>query len=186
MAELLALRHPLEHRRDALEDVGVELEPVPAAVDLRLPATAPALRAAAEALEGALPVAPQSWAAAGDGRVHRLGPDQWLTTADDRSGHDAAARERSLRDALRPHGGTATDVTATRVALRVAGDRARELLSFGCSLDLRRLAPGSCAQTLVWQSPTLLVVDDDGLRLLVRTSFADHLVARLLDAARSL
>lgn len=189
MAETLTARHPLEPWRGALEELRVELGPLPAAVDLRLPATGAALWAAADVLGGALPVAPRAWSALDDGtRIHRLGPDQWLITADDVTGTTAAAREATLREALRHHGGTATDVSAALVALRLPGDRARELLSFGCSLDLRprTLAPGSCAQTVVWQAPTLLVVDDDGLRLLVRTSFASHLVARLLDAARAL
>lgn len=199
----LAARHPLEAWRPTLAALSrelapglhVELEPDAVAVTLRSVPTGAALWAAADVLGRPLPTAPGTWATVGGDdthptRAHRLGPDEWLVTDPSPAAlADPGARERALRDAVRHHGGAAVDVSAQRTGLRLRGCLTRELLAFGCSLDLRprTFRPGSCAQTLVWQAPVLLAAAADGdVVLLVRTSFAGHLVARLLDAAQDL
>ena len=73
-------------------------------------------------------------------------------------------------------------------ALAGIGRLARELLSFGCSIDLRPASfpRGSCAQTTVGRAGVLVVAlgDGDDFRLFVRSSFAGYLADWLLDAAQ--
>jgi len=82
--------------------------------------------------------------------------------------------------------GAAVDVSAARTTLRVAGPRARDVLAHGTGVDLARLRPGRCAQTLLAQCAVIIVSDgepgaaDDQLRVLVRSSFAGHLASWLL------
>lgn len=187
-ADPLAPARPLGDAR--LVDVpGLVVEPGPpvAALDLRLD---PAHVAAAERVLGArLPAAPDTWTPLDAGLALRLGPDEWLLTSTTATG---PAWEHALGDAVAPLGGAAVDVSAQRTSLRLRGALARELLACGCALDLRPASfpAGRCAQTLIAQAGVLLVahgVDAQGtddLELLVRTSFAHHLAAWLVDAAR--
>ena len=57
-----------------------------------------------------------------------------------------------------------TDVTDGRVAFRLAGPSAREVLAKGCPLDLhpRAFAPGRCAQSLLAKASVLIHLVDDG------------------------
>jgi len=93
-----------------------------------------------------------------------LGPDEWLVVG--------------------PPGSEA--------ALELRGPRARELLEFGCPIDLdpRVFGPGRCAQTLLARANVLIwfVADDPEpiYRLLVRPSFAAYVAAWLADAADGL
>jgi sarcosine oxidase subunit gamma len=98
-----------------------------------------------------------------------LGPDEWLVFGGTEADYpDAAA---------------AVDVSANRVAFELSGADARDVLAAGCSLDLERLAPGRCAQTLLAKAPIVLVRDDDDTwTVLVRPSFANYVRAWLLDA----
>jgi sarcosine oxidase subunit gamma len=115
-------------------------------------------------VRGTPPVAPNTWAA---GAVW-LGPDEWL----------------AVGDGDLPDGARAVDVSDQRTAIDLAGPAARELLAGGCTLDLRALGAGTCAQTLVAQAPVIILGRADGLRLLVRSSYAAHLAHWLLDAVR--
>jgi sarcosine oxidase subunit gamma len=83
-----------------------------------------------------------------------LGPDEWL--------------------ALDSHDGV--DVSDQRVAIDVTGPDARTRVARGCTLDLRPKAfpPGAAAQTLVAQTPTIILAGENGLRLLVPSSYAGH------------
>lgn len=201
MADTLVPTHPLESWRSAFAalnadpdvEVLVETRALLTTLDLRIdPDDAGSGRAVADAarlLGGDLP-GPHRWTEIADGRAFRLGPDEWLVT-------HATARgdrwERALRTVLVPRGGAATDVSAQRISLRVSGPDARALLSFGCALDLRprSFPPGHCAQTLLAHVGVLLAAEhtgdpghgDVGYELFVRTSFAGHLAAWLLDAA---
>ncbi len=81
------------------------------------------------------------------------------------------------------------DVSANRTTLELRGPRARELLEFGCPIDLhpRVFGPGRCAQTLLARANVLIwhVADEpeDTWRLFVRPSFAAYVAAWLADAA---
>ena len=113
-----------------------------------------------------------------------LGPDEWLVVG--------PADETELRDALAPVGGSVLDVAANRTTLELRGPRVRELLEFGCPIDLHPsvFGLGHCAQTLLARANVLIwhIADEpeDTWRLLVRPSFAAYLAAWLVDAADGL
>jgi len=114
-----------------------------------------------------------------------LGPDEWLVVGPPGS-------EAALETELRATGATVVDVSANRTTLELRGPRARELLEFGCPIDLdpRVFGPGRCAQTLLARANVLIwfVADDPEpiYRLLVRPSFAAYVAAWLADAADGL
>ena len=142
------------------------------------------LDALAPVLGFALPLDPNS--VAGDERLAALwlGPDEWLVVGQ--------VDETALRDALTPVGASVVDVSANRTTLELRGPRARELLEFGCPIDLhpRVFGPGRCAQTLLARANVLIwhVADEpeDTWRLFVRPSFAAYVAAWLADASDGL
>ena len=185
----LTLVHQLEDRRAALADASVgtvlrlELEAPAAAVDLRVDPDGTGPSAIAFAVGAALPARPDTWTALPSGLALRLGPDEWLLTSTTADPQDF---EFHVDETASAHGGMAVDVSAQRTSVRVRGTAARELLSFGCSLDLRPTSfpRGRCAQTLLGQAAVLLVAHDvDDLVLIVRTSFAGYVADWLVDAA---
>jgi sarcosine oxidase subunit gamma len=114
-----------------------------------------------------------------------LGPDEWLVLGPPGEGPEIAEElERSLQGLHR----SIVDVTAARLAIEAGRPGRFELLSTGCSLDLhpRSWGPGRCAQTLLARVPVILHERSETTGILVRSSFADHLVAVLLDAAEGL
>ncbi|WP_226355494.1 sarcosine oxidase subunit gamma [Pseudonocardia sp. ICBG601] len=199
MTAELATTHPLDAHAPALtglaRDTGgglsVQVLPTAQSVTLRLDPAGPARAGVDAALGTALPTRPNTWAAAGDGEVVWLGPDEWLVTS---RSPNAAVSEAALRELVAGEaGGAAVDTSAQRVVLRIGGRLARELLSFGCSLDLhpRSFPAGRSAQTLLGGAGVILLARDaaadaDGGAVLdvhVRSSFAGHLADWLLDAA---
>ncbi|MBB4684097.1 sarcosine oxidase subunit gamma [Amycolatopsis jiangsuensis] len=191
MAEVLYPTHPLETWAPALDELSraglglvVTLEPPVSAVDVRLDATGPGADAFGRAVGTALPLTPNTWTHTADGQIIWLSPDEWLVTAEDSPPHEL---EDELGWVLSAYDGAAVDVSAQRTALRVRGHYARDLLSFGCSLDLRPTAfpRGSAAQTAVGQTAVLLLaLGEQDLRLFVRPSFAGYLAEWILDAAQ--
>ena len=185
MAELLRT-HPLEGWRTAFErlpdTVGITVEPYVAMVDVRL-GTVGAEASAALGVD--LPTAPNTWEPAGTGRVVWLGPDEWLLSSTTETPEELETR---VRAAVLPLGGSATDVSAQRIGLRLTGARVRDVLARGCSIDLhpRVFGRGSSAQTMLGQAGVvLLALSDaaDDFVVLVRSSFAGYLADWLLDAA---
>jgi sarcosine oxidase subunit gamma len=185
MAELLRT-HPLEAWSAAFErlprTVDITVEPYVAMVDVRLGAVGPG---ASAALGVDLPAAPNTWVPTPTGRAVWLGPDEWLLTSTTEAPEDLEVR---VRAAVVPLGGSATDVSAQRIGLRLSGARVRELLAKGCSIDLhpRVFGRGRSAQTALGQAGVVLLSlseagDDYGV--LVRSSFAGYLADWLLDAA---
>ncbi len=182
MAELLRT-HPLEAWAAALaelpDEVRITPEPFVAMVDVRVPAAA----SEGLAVRGTpLPTAPNTWTPTADGRMVWLGPDEWLLTS---TGTVPHLLEEELRDQLRPVGGTAVDVSAQRIGLRISGTRAREVLAKGCSIDLhpRAFPAGRSAQTTLGQAGVVLLsLGEEGFAVLVRSSFAGYLASWLLDA----
>lgn len=173
MAELLLARtHPLQSRTGRLAAVGVTVEPYVPMADVRVaPGTG-------------LPAEPNTWADLDGGRAIWLGPDEWLLTGTTEPPEEFALRAHL---AVAPLGGSATDVSAQRVTLRLTGDRARDVLAKGCAIDLhpRVFGRGRGAQTLLGQAGVvLLALSDTGddFLLLVRSSFAAYLAEWLLDA----
>jgi sarcosine oxidase subunit gamma len=184
MADQLPRTHPLEAWLPAFADLGgavrISAEPyVPMAVLRADPAAAADLR-----IRGtALPTTPGSWVPAGDGWLVWTGPDEWLLTS---PGTAPEALEEELRTLLQPVGGSAADVSAQRIVLRLGGPRARQVLAKGCSLDLhpRVFAAGRSAQAVLGQAGVvLLALGEDEFAVLVRSSFAGYLASWLLDAS---
>jgi sarcosine oxidase subunit gamma len=118
-----------------------------------------------------------------------LGPDQWLVTC---PVAEVPRTLASLREALAGVHAAITDVSDGRVAFRVAGPSAREVLAKGCPLDLhpRSFPPARCAQSLLAKAAVLIHLIDDvpargpSFDVYVARSFAHYLWTWLEDAGR--
>jgi sarcosine oxidase subunit gamma len=136
-----------------------------------------------------LPGEPNTTAGRGDVVALWLGSDAWLLTCPP---DKVAAHVGALRKALADVHAAITDVSDGRVALRLAGPNARDVLAKGCPLDLhlRVFAAGRCAQSLLAKASVLIhLPDDDAQRgptfdIYVALSFAHYLWAWLEDAGR--
>jgi sarcosine oxidase subunit gamma len=147
------------------------------------------MTAVGRALDLLLPGEPNSTAARGGLTALWLGPDAWLLTCPPDETLQLAG---GLRTALADVHAAITDVSDGRVALRLAGPSARDVLAKGCPLDLhpRVFAAGTCAQSLLAKASVLFhLLDDDARRgptfdLYIARSFAHYLFAWLEDAGR--
>jgi sarcosine oxidase subunit gamma len=184
-------RTPLAHRAGdlaAASGPGVRLRETPplAMVNLRVRPGSAEARRVEDALGTTLPAA-DAVAPATRGAVLWLGPDEVLVVGLD---GDAAALVAQLTAALAGGRGSVVDVSAARAGVDVAGERARDVLAKGCSLDLhpRVFTPGRCAQTLLARANVIVWhlgenLYDGGYRVLTGTSFAGYLADWLSDAA---
>ena len=173
--------HPLEAWSDAFaglpDSVGITVEPFVATVDVRLGNPAAWLGVD-------LPTVPNTWVPTDAGRAIWLGPDEWLLTSSAETPEELEAR---VLAAVVPLGGSAADVSAQRIVVRLAGEGVRDVLARGCAIDLhpRVFGRGRCAQsTLGLAGVVLLALSDagDDYLVLVRSSFAGYLADWLLDA----
>jgi sarcosine oxidase, subunit gamma len=182
-------------RRSPLKGValidGLRELPFLAQLDLRLDPDDAAARDAVESVIGPLPLEPNTVRGGADAAVLWLGPDEWLVVG---QADGETVLEGQLHDALGDHAGRVAivDVSANRTTLDLRGPRVRELLEFGCPIDLqpRVFGPGRCAQTLLARANVLIWHVADGpeelWRLFVRPSFAAYVAAWLADAANGL
>jgi sarcosine oxidase, subunit gamma len=131
-----------------------------------------------------LPIEPNTAWADGPRAALWLGPDEWLVLGPPMAGPQIVAE---LGQALGGLHRSIVDVSANRVALELWGMGRFELLSSGCPIDLhpRTWRSGMCAQTLFGRAPVILHERADSTGLLVRPSFADYVIDRLLDAAKA-
>ena len=108
-----------------------------------------------------------------------LGPDEWLVFG---TPHAGAEIVDALEAALSGEHRSIIDVSANRVAIELGGPDRHELLASGCPIDLhpRSWHAGMCAQTLFAKTQVILHERAETTGILVRPSFADYLVARLL------
>ena len=196
MAEIRPLRpiHPLTPWEPALAGLNaelgaaglsIEIQDFGLATTLRMDPDGPAADVVSAVLGARVPTRPNTWTATDDGEIVWLGPDEWLVTSRRGSAH---VGERSLQALVAGPGGSAVDVSGQRVALRVRGRLARELLAFGCALDLHpsKFPAGRSAQTTIALAGVVLVGfgHGDDYLIHVRPSFAGHLADWLLDAAQ--
>jgi len=109
----------------------------------------------------ALPVVPNTTARSDALTAFWIGPRSWLLVADATGSPLTGFGEK--RDALNAAGGALFDLSAARVAYRLAGARAPEVLATGCPLDLhpRTFRTGDCAQSLFGHVNILLCKTDD-------------------------
>jgi sarcosine oxidase, subunit gamma len=226
MTTTMPRTHPLEAWSAAFaslpESVGITVQPFVATVDVRLGTVD---STTVELLGVDLQTVPNTWVPTdGSGRSGHdapdqggvrpvpdlavwLGPDEWLLTSTAEAPEELEAR---VRAAVVPLGGSAANVSAQRIILRLTGERVRDVLAKGCAIDLHprvfgcdrsgydastprsarggRPAPyqGSSAQTTLGRAGVVLLAlgdaGDDYL-VFVRSSFAGYLADWLLDAA---
>lgn len=131
-----------------------------------------------------IPLRPNTFTKNDDITTLWLGPNEWLIIT---SPGRAAEVARKLREALPRIFSAVTDVSHNQTVIRIQGDRARDVLRKGCTLDLHPAAfgPGCCAQTLLAKAGVVIrwVDHSPAFDLVVRRSFADYLALWLKDAA---
>jgi len=122
----------------------------------------------------ALPVLPNTTARTDALTAFWLGPRSWLLVAE--SASSPLANFIDKRNALNAVGGALFDLSASRVAYRLAGARAIDLLATGCPLDLhpRTFRAGDCAQSVFGRVNALLYKTDEAptFVVMVARSFA--------------
>jgi sarcosine oxidase subunit gamma len=159
-------------------------------IDLRGdPAGRAFMAAVGRCLDMLLPTEPCSSATQNAVTALWLGPDQWLLTC---PASDTVFFIKALHEALGEIHHALTDVTDGRVALRLAGPNARDVLAKGCPLDLhpRAFPAGRCAQSLLAKASVLIhLIDDDpragpSFDVHVARSFSHYLFSWLEDAGR--
>ena len=139
-----------------------------------------------EALGIRLPIRPNTVTQDGPLRVCWLGPDWWLVMA---PASDETLQER-LGAALAHQHTSLSDLTGGQTLIEIGGRTARDVLASACTLDLHptQLPVGCCAQTqlahtVVLIVPTIQEPEQAVVDIVVRRSFAEHLVRWLMDAA---
>ena len=145
------------------------------------------MAAVGRCLDMLLPTEPNTSATQGPVTALWLGPDQWMVTC---PASDTVFFISTLREALDEVHHALTDVTDGRVALRLAGPNARDVLEKGCPLDLhpRAFPPARCAQSLLAKATVLIhLVGDDpqtgpSFDIHVARSFSRYLFSWLEDA----
>lgn len=140
---------------------------------------APFLAAVEGVLGVALPQDPNTIAEGEDFTACWMGPDEWILILPPGAQTQCVT---DLRDVLGEHHAAAVDTTGGYTLVNVAGDRRREFLAKGCTLDLhpRSFSPGQCAQTNLGKTGILLIprgnpADAESFDVIVRRSFADYL-----------
>jgi sarcosine oxidase, subunit gamma len=126
-----------------------------------------------------LPLEPNTTWEDGSRAVLWLGPDEWLVIGPPHAGSEIAAE---LDTALAGSHRSVIDVSANRVALELGGPGRFDVLSSGCPIDLhpRAWRSGMCAQTLFAKTQVILHERADSTRVLVRPSFANYLIDRMI------
>jgi sarcosine oxidase subunit gamma len=122
----------------------------------------------------ALPIVPNTTARNDALTAFWLGPRSWLLVAE--SVDSPLAHFIEKLNALNAAGGALFDLSASRVAYRLAGERAADVLASGCPLDLhpRAFRAGDCAQSVFGRVNALLYKSDDAptFAIMVARSFA--------------
>ncbi len=157
-------------------------------IDLRGdPADRAFMAAVGRCLDIRLPIEPCT--SAGKGRITVLwqGPDGWLVLC---PAADVTFFMNSLREGLGDAHAAITDVSDARIAIRVAGPSARDVLAKGCPLDLhpRAFKPGTAAGSRLAKTAVVVHLVEDDPRtgatfdVYIARSFAHYLWAWLADA----
>ena len=134
-----------------------------------------------------LPVIPNTVVRSPGLCCHWLGPNEWLITVK----MTEVSIMKDLEDNLSGLHVAITDLTGGQSLLEIGGRQSRDVLSAACTLDLHPdvFMQGSCAQTILAQSnvlitPTFASSVGCVFEVLVRRSYADHLIRWLMDAAQ--
>ncbi len=195
MAERYLRQTPLAHleiearARVAVEAAGVRMGEAGfrAQIALRGDASSETFVDAVKEVFGVdLPLKPNTASTPGGARyLLWLGPDEWLAIVPDGTEEETIAAFETRMEG--EHFGV-TDVSGSRTVITLCGDRARDVLMKGTSLDLhpKAFGPGQCAQASMARCHMLLhqISDELGYEIYVHRSFADYLWRWLEDAAR--
>lgn len=160
----------------------VRLTLLPEAARFSLRIDPGSLDAASKALGVTLPSKIGKRAASGTRSVLCLGPDEWeiLASEDERVEIDAAF---TAIYAKAPH--SLTDTSDREITIAIEGEKASELLSVGCPINLDRLVTGDGKRTVFDSAQVVLYRDaEDSFRMQVWRSFLPH-VWELLNIANS-
>ncbi|HAD37476.1 MAG TPA: hypothetical protein EYO29_07560 [Gammaproteobacteria bacterium] len=132
------------------------------------------------------PVSPNTVVRSGGLCCHWLSPDEWLMTVE----NPQVSITQDLEDTLSGLHVAVTDLTGGQSLLRIGGVQSRDVLSAACTLNLHPdvFAQGSCAQTILAHANVLITPvsqcsGDFVFDVVVRRSYADHLIRWLMDAA---
>ncbi|MGV2899197.1 sarcosine oxidase subunit gamma [Achromobacter sp. AGC78] len=142
----------------------------------------------AKALERALgtapPLAPNTVAHGHRHLLAWMGPDEWWLQS---LAPARPALEQTLRPVLQGLSACVVDVSSGYTVLGLTGEHARDVLAKGCPLDLhpRVFGPGQCAQSHYFKAGVMVrALDEGGVEVVVRRSFADYVGRMLLEAGR--
>ena len=123
-----------------------------------------------------LPLTPNT-IAIGDNSIYWLGPDEWLLVV---PVEQSDATKSALGEALQGQHTAVNDLSGGQITLRISGEKAAELLSKGCSLDLHPsvFSPGTCAQSGLAKAAVIISrhPTEPSFDLVVRRSFSDYLL----------
>ncbi len=113
----------------------------------------------------------------GDQQACWLGPDVWLLSL---QADGAELLKLTLEQALQGQHASINDLSGAQLTFRLTGEKVREVLAKGCTLDLQPsvFRSGSCAQTGLAKANVLIVSHENGsgIDLVVRHSFSDYLL----------
>lgn len=110
-----------------------------------------------------------------------LSPSEWLVVCDSAdAGADMAA---SLNAGFADAHALVVDVSGGYTQLLVSGKHVIDLLERGTTVDLHPSVfnVGDAYTTLLAKAPVTIIKEKDGMRVICRRSFADHLARWLLD-----
>ncbi len=139
--------------------------------------------AVAKVLGGSLPLEPNTVASHGDYTVFWLGPDEWLIHTPE---NGEGALIEALNNALAGQHAAVTDVSDYYVVIQMRGEKAADVLSRACPLDLheRVFKAGDCAQTVFAHASVLLhKLDGQSYDVQVRWTYAQYLWTYFSEAA---
>ena len=142
------------------------------------------MNAVKEVLGFDLPKAPRTSTAFGDMKAQWLSPDQWLILC---ARDKAPALATEIAKAVEKTHALAVDVSDMRSIIRIEGERAREVMMKGCSLDFTgaNFTPGYVRRLRFAEIAALFnIVDANTIDLYVFRSFANYAWDFLLKAAR--
>lgn len=191
MTEATTKRHGLEHLlheapTNASTDPGVNIQILAGLCHVNLrgdPQDEHFVRATERVLGQVLPVAANTSSVFAH-RVHWLGPDEWLILSDAKDGHALVTK---LQNALAGLHAAVNEVSGGQLALRVSGERVRDVLAKGCTLDFHPAAftLGMSAQSGLGKANVMISLVDQQptFEIVVRRSFADYLARWLTQAA---
>ena len=142
------------------------------------------MAAAKEVLGFDLPKQPRTSSAFGDVKALWLSPDQWLILC---ARDKAPALVMELSNATAKTHALAVDVSDMRSIIRLEGERAREVMMKGCSLDFtdEDFAAGFVRRVRFAEIAALFnIVEENSIDLYVFRSYANYAWDFLLKAAR--